>query len=288
MSRWMEGKLDPYWEQGMEGAFLYNLDVPGSQTPFFLKEGDLLDILEPDGNLLWSGTFQLRKRRFWERHRLPLGVYTGTVLKGLSYDEWMRWLWAKPRKKARLLRPDEENQIVYGWVGRHRQRPIRLRDAGKERCVGRKVLKWSANLGSYGMGGPGFFGLRLQRTEQYPEEWLALTLWGATDWLLLNDRWFSAHPRYYQEQKPLYGNFPPEHSWDEVTPHLTGTTVDKITVGRDCFSLHLVSERNQTHLSLPADTGKLPKLGGDDKYRRWQSDESPLDAWVFFRDEIYC
>ena len=68
----------------------------------------------------------------------------------------------------------------------------------------------------------------------------------------------------------------------------TGTILDKITVGKDLFSLYLISESVQTHLSLPADAGKLPKLGGVDRHRRWQSDESPLDAWVFFRDEIYC
>ena len=288
MSSWLEGKLDPYWEQGMEGAFLYNLDIPGSQTPFFLEEGDLLDILEPDGKLLWSGTFQLRKRRFWERHRLPLGAYTGTVLKGLSYDEWMRWLWAKPRKKARILRPDGDSQIIYGWVGRHRQRPLRLRDAGKSRCLGRRVLRWSGNLGSYGMGGPGFFGLRLQRTKQYPEEWFAFTLWGATDWLLLNDCWFSAHPRYYEEQKPLYSNFGPDLSWDQATPLLKGTTLERINVGKNCFALQLAGPDFRTELAMPADSARLPKHGGFDEPRQWQSDESPLDAWVFFRDDIFC
>ena len=131
------------------------------------------------------------------------------------------------------------------------------------------------------MGGPGFFGLRLQRTKQYPEEWFALTLWGASDWLLLNDRWFSAHPRYYQEQKPLYSNFPPDLSWDEVTPLLKASTLEKIKIGKDCFSIHLVSDHAQIELSLPADSGKLSRLGGVDRQRQWQSDESPLDAWVF-------
>jgi hypothetical protein len=272
----------------MEGAFLYNLDVAGSQTPFLLEEGDLLDILEPDGKLLWSGTFQLRKRRFWERHRLPKGVFTGTVLKGLSYDEWMRWLWAKPRKKARILRPGQEGQIVYGWVGRHRQRPIRLRDAGKARCLGRKVLDWSAHLGSYGMGGPGFFGLRLKKTNLFPEEWMALTLWDADQWMLLDGCWLSCHPRYYQQQKPLWGGTSEEDAWDHISPKLIGSTIEKVAVGAGSFAFQLIGKEGLAELILPTDTERLPKLGGVDQFRYWCQGESPLDAWVFFRHEIYC
>ena len=40
-------------------------------------------------------------------------------------------------------------------------RPQTLGEVGFERITGRKVTGWSASLGSYGMGGPGFFGLNL-------------------------------------------------------------------------------------------------------------------------------
>ena len=115
---WIEGELDPYWEQGWEGSFHYNLTIPNATRPYFLEEGDLLDIIGHDGKLLWSGAFHLRKRRFWERHKLALNVFTGTVLKGLSYGQWMEWLWSKPRLKARVLRADEKIQILYPWMNR--------------------------------------------------------------------------------------------------------------------------------------------------------------------------
>lgn len=149
MSGWIEGDLDPYWEQGMEGAFLYNLTVPDATGPILLQEGDLLDILDADGELLWSGTFLLRKRRFWERHKLSFGVYSSTVLKSLSYGQWMEWLWNKPRLKARILRPESNEQIIYPWVNRHRHRPPRIRDRGAERSLGREILEWSGNRGTY-------------------------------------------------------------------------------------------------------------------------------------------
>jgi hypothetical protein len=45
------------------------------------------------------------------------------------------------------------------------------------RVIGREVTKWSASCGTYGQGGPGFFGLHLHKTDTYPAEWLMLRLW---------------------------------------------------------------------------------------------------------------
>ncbi|MGA7733054.1 MAG: hypothetical protein WCD37_17485, partial [Chloroflexia bacterium] len=67
--------------------------------------------------------------------------------------------------------------------------PKTLREVGAGRIVGREVIRWLSSLGSYGMGGPGFFGLRLAAAGDYLEEWLALRLWGADNWLLLDGQW---------------------------------------------------------------------------------------------------
>lgn len=64
--------------------------------------------------------------------------------------------------------------------------PLTLAEYGVNRIVGRKTIDMSTCIGSYGMGGPGFFGLCLAKTESFPEEWLILTLWGATSWLQLD------------------------------------------------------------------------------------------------------
>ncbi len=60
--------------------------------------------------------------------------------------------------------------------------------ATPKRVIGRKIVKWSSGCGSYGQGGPGFFGLYLGGFGEYPSEWLILTLWGAANWLHVNGR----------------------------------------------------------------------------------------------------
>lgn len=51
-----------------------------------------------------------------------------------------------------------------------------------ERVVGRTVDEVRTYVGTYGMGGPGFFGLRLG------DEWLVVAIWGADSWIEADGR----------------------------------------------------------------------------------------------------
>lgn len=55
--------------------------------------------------------------------------------------------------------------------------PLHTRDV-----VGRIVKQATSFAGTYGMGGPGFFGLDLG------DDWLFVSLWGAADWMHLKGR----------------------------------------------------------------------------------------------------
>jgi len=48
--------------------------------------------------------------------------------------------------------------------------------------VGRTVDEICTHVGTYGMGGPGFFGLRLGG------EWLVIAIWGADSWVQVDGR----------------------------------------------------------------------------------------------------
>jgi hypothetical protein len=51
-----------------------------------------------------------------------------------------------------------------------------------EKIVGRTVEEVCTNVGTYGMGGPGFFGLRLGG------EWLVVAIWDAASWIEADGR----------------------------------------------------------------------------------------------------
>lgn len=58
-------------------------------------------------------------------------------------------------------------------------RPRTLPEAGSAQLIGVHILDYSLHLGSYGMGGPGFFGLLLEPEEgERYSEYLVYTVWG--------------------------------------------------------------------------------------------------------------
>ncbi len=76
--------------------------------------------------------------------------------------------------------------------------------------VGRKIIDFSPHCGTYGQGGPGFAGFKLEALRDQPEEWLILCIWGAPSWLTVNGQWLEAHPEQYDIQRPLISNFSPK------------------------------------------------------------------------------
>src|SRR5574341_64431 len=92
---------------------------------------------------------------------------------------------AKPmRERSQIIASTEKDTLAA---------PKTLRTAGIERILRRTILQWSDHFGSYGTGGPGFFGFKLEATQHYPEENLILTLWGAANWLLFDGRWLETN-----------------------------------------------------------------------------------------------
>ena len=165
--------------------------------------------------------------------------------------------------------------------------PKTLREVGAGRIVGREVIRWLSSLGSYGMGGPGFFGLRLAAAGDYLEEWLALRLWGADNWLLLDGQWVGAHPNQYHVQKPLISDFGGDEDWDRVSEKVVGAVIENVKIERNRSLIVLVREAQTHRLEIPEDTSRLPLYGGTMQPRVWNPDEDQRDAWIVAQGELW-
>ncbi len=95
-----EGHLFAYWEHGWEGKVLYALAIAGLDRPFFLESGQRLTIFSEDGSILWSGILCFVKRRWWDQHNLPHGIWSDEKQAGVSYAQWMAWFVREPPLKA--------------------------------------------------------------------------------------------------------------------------------------------------------------------------------------------
>ena len=168
-------------------------------------------------------------------------------------------------------------------------RPKTVGEAGVEGIINRRIVGWKPYYGTYGMGGPGFFGLELDATIHWPTtDHLVLTLWGAAGWLLLDDEWIEVHPNQYATRRPFYSNFGPKLRWDEVTPRLVGGTIEKFELGRT-FSRLTARTQDAIHvLELPEDTSRLSLSGGTLQPRKWNPNDNIADAWVICDGNLEC
>jgi hypothetical protein len=155
-----------------------------------------------------------------------------------------------------------------------------LRVLGIERILGREIVAWHHSLGSYGMGGPGFFGLHLAPSEAFPSEWLVLTLWAADNWLLFDGRWVAAHPNQYHIQRPLVSYFGGDEDWDDLSEKLLGATFIDAKIADNVSRISLNKNGVAHLLEIPENTASLPLHGGLLTPHKWNPDESHLDAWI--------
>jgi hypothetical protein len=183
--------------------------------------------------------------------------------------------------------------------------PPTFREVGVDRLLNRRVLDWSSK-GTYGMGGPGFFGILLEGNTFYPKEWLILSLWGSASWLLLDgkelrlqvsDGKMPCEPLFatlswllgrlsilllpffalYQFSRRLARS-----QWDGVWRALLGSTIVGVEISETSSVLKL-EKRSQSYVL------ETPRHGPEVAHgNRRRIKANHLDAWVISRSGRLC
>lgn len=131
--------------------------------------------------------------------------------------------------------------------------------------VGRKVDEIRTHLGTYGMGGPGFFGIRLG------QEWLTIAIWGAGEWitvdgLLIQDIFFER----FNRPEPWISK-----TGDRLSEVLLGTTITAIEVQPRSLA---ISFSNGMTMSIKEDASKRPIFEGTKQPRRFVEGDDLRDV----------
>jgi hypothetical protein len=173
--------------------------------------------------------------------------------------------------------PTEESD-PFSFRGENGKRiPLLIKKGGPKRIIGRKIIETSRFLGSYGMGGPGFFGFKLEKKSRYPEEWIVLTLWAAIEWLLLDGKWLGCSDEYFDKSKCFFETSPSYFSemQDLIQTPFNGFTITDFTVKNKSFKMKISNHI----LELPTDLSKLPPYGNGDR-RKWCSGEKMENGFI--------
>jgi hypothetical protein len=165
--------------------------------------------------------------------------------------------------------------------------PKLLSEQGPGRILQRTILCWSPNIGSYGMGGPGFWGFKLARTGQYSEEWLILTVWNAGDCLLFDGKKGEVFAAEFMATHPEGGAeaFYQHHLMrvNEITEKVIGSKIMRAHITPTSSKILFQKGYEVHRLEIPKDSS------GPFQSRGWQAEESQLDAWVLSeQNEIWA
>lgn len=143
--------------------------------------------------------------------------------------------------------------------------------AGKvtaEALQGRQVKALSCNLGSYGMGGYGFFGMLLD------EEWLIVPIHAAATWIELDGRLLEGSIGSEGHPKPWIT----DADDTALIARLAEATITGATLGKHAFDLRF---DNGAVLQVAEDPSQRPKLPGTGLPRAFLDSDDLAEALFF-------
>ena len=159
----------------------------------------------------------------------------------------------------------EEQRGAFGST--HELVPFTPQAVQCEDVVGRCIDEVRLNVGTYGMGGLGYWGMRLG------EEWLIIALFGASDWLLID----GVDVETIADQGGRTVNGVSEQVTDTVSERLRGKIIADFDIQQNALELVL---EDGTLLAIDADPETRPRFAGTGQLRAF-TDEDDLRKVVF-------
>jgi hypothetical protein len=142
-------------------------------------------------------------------------------------------------------------------IWRFMRTPRRVADMPKDAYCGGIIVETCSGLGSYGQGGPGFFGLKCRNGSK--SFWIVFTLWGAAEWLTLDG-------------KPI----------DSATT-LHGGSIQSVEFRNDCATITVHGTDSNHIVELRRDGSTVPRWRGSGAKRTFEEAERLEDAIVMSR-----
>jgi len=195
-----------------------------------------------------------------------------------EYAPFFAALWKLPRGwrwiVLPLRGPGEILALPMTLIGiwRFARKPQRLSDLSDSAFAGAKVTRICPYLGSYGMGGPGFWGLRCRLNAR--SFWIVYRLWSADGWVTIDNHLVESS-LIGDEKKHI----PLERRIDSAC--LIGARIVSYEIARDSSTLMLEDrEGGVRQIVLRMDGSVVPPWRGNGKKKQFSDGESLEDAVI--------
>lgn len=164
--------------------------------------------------------------------------------------------------------------------------PLNIEQFGAEKFNDSQILDVCTCCGTYGMGGPGFFGLKLQGN--YGTRWLTYCIWAAGEHILFDDRILECHPNHSEQYKPLISFDDYSNSLNVLKERLRNMIIKEILITDEAFEIRLVDNKYETHtIQSYKFSDKFPEQGGTEQKRNSFESGEMKDYLLVTYDETH-
>ena len=164
--------------------------------------------------------------------------------------------------------------------------PLNIEEFGCKALQDSKIIDVCTQCGTYGMGGPGFFGLKLQG--EYGIRWLTYCIWRAGEHILFDDDILECHPSYEKKYNPLitFENY--SATLAKFKELLSDMTIKEVVLRKESIEILLIDSCETVHsIKSYKFSDKFPEEGGTAKKRASFKTGHIKDYWLLTYDETY-
>jgi len=162
---------------------------------------------------------------------------------------WLERGFAENRDYPIFLNELEDDETVMLGI------PETIDGFGTDNLVDAKIIDVSTCLGTYGMGGPGFFGLSCDTAKG--AFWLTFTVWGSGQYAVLDDRVIECHPQYNDQYNPWWSR-----NRDECKSIVIGAVIKQVELfDTECRIVIEAEDGGRHQVMIYKYSEKLPPMG---------------------------
>lgn len=168
-------------------------------------------------------------------------------------------------------KPNHSEVIMLG-------KPTDIMQFGTNNFQSNSILDVSTCCGTYGMGGPGFFGMKLKGN--YGTRWLTYCIWNAGEHILFDDRVLECHPDISEKYNPWitedYLN-----STNSLKNLLCEMKIEEVILSDESIRINLIDSSSKSHyLESYKYSEKYPEQVGTGKKRNSYNDGVMKNYWL--------
>lgn len=162
--------------------------------------------------------------------------------------------------------------------------PSMIEEFGIDELKNSKIIDVTTIGGTYGMGGPGFFELKLQG--EYGIRLLTYCIWSAGEHILYDGKVLECHLNYSKKYKPIISSDDYSNTLAAFRDTLSGMTIRDIVLLKESIEIVLVDSNNEVHsIKSFISSEKFPEQGGTQVKRKSFDTGEMKDYWFVTYDE---